>query len=453
MKNYKFLSVSVLLGALISCTNPEHYGVPSDSDLKGQCTDITADLDVAAVTSAATTSYFKFADKDSIMEAYVTSSDEGGNFYKSISFVSKDGTVGFSMPIDDYNLYTKFEPGRLVYVQMRNRYVVKQNSSTVIGSLYNNGTPAPDQAFDDEVGRVSAVDYKTILTASCSQYKAEADLAQKMTIQQAMNDANLNKLIEIDNVQFTTGSLGKKYYDPTLNSFGSATNHTIQDIQGNEMILRVSQYAGFAGESIPGGSGKILGVMTKYGSDYQFMVRTTRDVRLNNPARLKFLLNESFSGGIASWTSVSVNGAQVWSHLTSFGNPGACAKMTGFFNSTNNANEDWLISPAQDLSLLTNGATLTFDTATKFAGNALQVFISNNYSGSGSPTATGVTWTPITATLSPINGNFVWTGSGNINIDSFTGAGNSTVYVAFKYTSTTTASATWEVDNVKITPN
>ncbi|MBS1535410.1 MAG: choice-of-anchor J domain-containing protein [Bacteroidetes bacterium] len=451
MKKYKFLSVSILLGALISCTNPEHYGVPNDSDLKDNCSDVTADLDVTEVTSAATGSYIKFADKDSIMEAYVTSSDEGGNFYKSISFVSKDGTVGFSMPIDDYNLYTKYEPGRLVYIQMRNRYFVKQNSSTVIGSLYNNGTP--DDTFDDEVGRVSAIDYKTILTPSCSDYKAEEDLVQKMTIAEAKNDANLNKLIELDNVQFVETSLGKKYFDPTLNNLGSATNHTIQDIQGNELILRVSQYAGFAGESVPSSSGKILGVMTKYGSDYQFMVRTTRDVRLTNPNRLKILLNESFTGGIGSWVAFSVSGAQVWAQSASFGNPGACAKMSGFANSANNANEDWLISPAQDLSLLTNGATLTFDTATKFQGNALQVFISNNYPGSGTPNAAGVTWTPITATLSPINGNYVWTGSGDVNIDSFTGSGNSTVYVAFKYTSTTSASATWEVDNVKITPN
>ncbi len=451
MKNYKFLSVSVLLGALIGCTNPEHYGIPSDSDLKGQCSDVTADLDVVSVTSQAAGSYIKFADKDSIMEAYVTSSDEGGNFYKSISFVSKDGNVGFSMPIDDYNLYTKYEPGRLVYIQMRNRYFVKQYGSTVIGSLYNNGTP--EDTFDDEVGRVSAVDYKSILTASCSQYKAEEDLVQKMTIAEAKNDANLNKLIELDNVQFIETSLGKKYFDETLNNLGSATNHTIQDIQGSELILRVSQYAGFANESVPSNSGKILGVMTKYNSDYQFMVRTTRDIRLTNPTRLKPLINESFSGGLGSWTAFSVSGAQVWSHSTSFGNPGACAKMSGFANSTNNTNEDWLISPAQDLSSLTNGATLTFDTATKFTGNALQVFISNNYSGSGSPSAAGVTWTPITATLSPINGNFVWTGSGNINIDSFTGIGNTTVYVAFKYTSTTSASATWEVDNVKITPN
>ncbi|MBS7786110.1 choice-of-anchor J domain-containing protein [Flavobacterium sp. CYK-55] len=449
MKNYKFLFASVVLGAAIGCTDPEHYSVPSDSDLKDNCANLTATTSVSSVTSAAAGAYAKY-ENDDVIEAYVTSSDEGGNFYKSISLVSTDGTIGFSMPIDDYNLYTKYEPGRLVYVHMKNRYFVKQTGSTVIGSLYNNGTP--DDEFDDEVGRISGVDYQTVLTASCNEYKDEANLAQTMTIAQAKNDANLNKLIALENVQFTEASLGKKYFDESLNNLGSATNHTIQDIQGNELILRVSQYATFATQSVPSNSGKILGVMTKFGSDYQFMVRTTRDIQLNNPNRLKPLINESFTGGIGSWVAFSVSGAQTWGQITSFGNPGACAKMSGFANNANNANEDWLISPAQDLSLL-SGATLSYDTATKFQGNALEVFISNNYSGSGSPLAAGVTWTPVTGTLSPINGNYVWTGSGNININSFTGAGNTAVYVAFKYTSTSSASATWEVDNVKITAN
>ena len=45
----------------------------------------------------------------SIPKAYVTSSDEGGNFYKSISMMSLDGTKGFSMPVDNYNLFNEFE--------------------------------------------------------------------------------------------------------------------------------------------------------------------------------------------------------------------------------------------------------------------------------------------------------------------------------------------------------
>jgi hypothetical protein len=95
---------------------------------------------------------------------------------------------------------------------------------------------------------------------------------------------------------------------------------------------------------------------------------------------------------------------------------------------------------------------LSFDNAYKFTGDPIVVLVSKNYSGTGSPYAAGVTWTPLTgAALSA--GNYVWTNSGNLSLSSFVGAGNSTVYVAFKYTSSTTAASTWEIDNVKILGN
>ena len=121
--------------------------------------------------------------------------------------------------------------------------------------------------------------------------------------------------------------------------------------------------------------------------------------------------------------------------------------MSGF-SSGNLANEDWLISPAQNLASTTT-AFLSFDNAYKFAGNPIQVYLSNNYSGTGNPNVAGVTWTEITGAILS-SGNYVWTNSGALNISSFTGAGNTSVYIAFKYTSTTSAASTWEIDNVKI---
>ena len=90
--------------------------------------------------------------------------------------------------------------------------------------------------------------------------------------------------------------------------------------------------------------------------------------------------------------------------------------------------------------------------------SALKVLISSNYTGSGNPWAAGVTWTDITsqATLSPgsTTSNFPssYTGSGNINLSSYSG----TIYIAFRYegadptgTATDRTSA-WEIDNVKV---
>jgi len=281
MKNLKIALIAIAGATLFSCSNSDSYLTP---DLSGLCNDLTPTRTTPSVLALANNNLQQFDatfDND-IIEAYVTSSDEGGNFFKSVSLVSVDGTQGFSVPIDAYNLYTKFEPGRKIFIKLKSRYfqINADTKSKEIGSLYNNGTPTI--TTDDEVGRISGVEYQDIVIRGCSKVN-EQTLVNNLTIVQSKNDANLNKLIEFDNVQFTDASLGKKYYDPSLNDLGGATNHEITDAAGNRVIVRVSSFATFAGETVSSLNGKIRGVMTKYGSDYQFMVRTLNDIQLTNP--------------------------------------------------------------------------------------------------------------------------------------------------------------------------
>jgi hypothetical protein len=168
-----------------------------------------------------------------------------------------------------------------------------------------------------------------------------------------------------------------------------------------------------------------------------------------SPPPLPSIYNESFTATFPDWVKYSKTGSQIWTLDTQYGNPGSCAKMSGFSGGVNNENVDWLISPAQDFSAI-NSAKLDFDNAYKFAGAPIEVYVSNNYSGAGNPEVAGVTWTKINgAVLS--TGNYVWTNSGALNITAFTGVGNETVYIAFKYTSSASDGSTWELDNINVT--
>ena len=182
--------------------------------------------------------------------------------------------------------------------------------------------------------------------------------------------------------------------------------------------------------------------MTKYNTDYQFMIRQESDLKLTNPRQFM----DDFATGIGAWTAYSVTGNEVWTP-SSYGNPSYCATISGYA-SGNKANEDWLISPSIDFTGKTTGK-LIFDTATKYTGNSLQVYISTNYNGGAPSTAT---WTLVPATFAPVNSNYVWINSGAVNISSYA-ANQSNVRVAFKYTSTTSSAATWELDNVLVTAN
>ena len=130
MKNLKLILSAVVLASFTSCVNDDTYGIP---DLSKECVTVAKTKEVTDITNIATASATKYTLAEGVtedyIEAYVTSSDEGGNFYKTISMMSLDGTKGFSMPVDNYNLFNEFEPGRKVTIKMDgNRYyMVKYN--------------------------------------------------------------------------------------------------------------------------------------------------------------------------------------------------------------------------------------------------------------------------------------------------------------------------------------
>ncbi|MCO6174692.1 DUF5689 domain-containing protein [Flavobacterium sp. NRK F10] len=278
MKNIKLLLTLTTFAALTSCVNGDDYGTP---DLSSECVSETPTKQVSDITSIAATDNPTQYMADDVIEAYVTSSDEGGNFYKTISLVSTDAvnnpnsSIGFTIPINAYNLYTKFEPGRKVYVHLKDLYY----SYTGLTDSYEIGELYVDPTYGNEIGRISAVKYENVILRGCDKVD-EDELVNHITIDQ-VDDSYMHKLIEFENVQFADGSLGTTYFDPT-NTAGTGTNHSITDMNGNTIDLRASEYASFASDPIPSGSGKIRGVLTKYNGSYQFMIRTLHDVQLND---------------------------------------------------------------------------------------------------------------------------------------------------------------------------
>lgn len=428
----------VALATLFGCVNDDNYEVPAlDCTQPNLIANRTIPQVIAASSPLVTQYTF-----DDVIQAYVVSSDEAGNFYKSISLqtlaTATTPAVGFSVPVDAANTYVDYRPGVKVYIKMKNLYTDIIYGSMRIGGIYVN--PSSSIA---SVGRLPQTEYKNKLIASCTNVSEDV-LVKQVTVSQLLNDANLNTLCEVSGVQFTDAAVGRRYYE-SANDVGGATNWLLSDVAGNKVIFRTSSFATYAGNLVPTGNGKVRGVLTKYNADYQFIARSENDVKLTGTRSVP-LYEETFSSNFPLWTKFSVTGAQVWTLDTTYGNPGSCAKMTGYAGG-NLANEDWLISPTISLAGVTS-AVLSADTATKFAGNALEIYVSSNYV-SGAPTT--ATWTLLTGTLSPSTGNYVWTATGGMNINTF--AGSTNFRVAFKYTSTTAAAATWEVDNVKIVGN
>jgi hypothetical protein len=152
------------------------------------------------------------------------------------------------------------------------------------------------------------------------------------------------------------------------------------------------------------------------------------------------------SGG---WANQAIVGTANWA-VSNTGSPtDYYLKATGY-NSTTMANESaeiWFISPVMNLSTATN-PMLNFNNAKNYAGTAVSIKVSTNYT-SGAPSA--ATWTDITSTCALSTGGFAFVNSGNVSLSTYNGSAN--VRVAFVYSSTTTAAATWELDDIQVLEN
>jgi hypothetical protein len=439
LKSVLFLALAA--GTFSSCVNDDDYEIPTS-----ECVDTTleATIPVAAVPAGTLAQYLQ----DDIIEAYVTSSDEGGNFFKTISFQTKDGAKGFSVPVDASSTFISFTPGRKVFVKLKNLYTDLNNGGTRIGAVFISTSGVAS------VGRLPESQYKDVLVASCEIIN-ENELVRTMTIAEAKQDKNINTLIELDGVQFADAAISKTYYDPN-NVIGGATNHMLTDLDGNTVIFRTSSFANFAGRPVPDGSGKVRGVMTKFGSDYQFMARTERDVKLDQP-RVSPFFSEDFQTAIdntvlniPNWTNVTTAGTKLWREEVFSGN--GYAELSSF-NSGNASNVSWLITPGIDMDSHT-GEVLTFRTAQHHLdvdspANSLEVLVSTDFTGN----VATATWTQVEVNLPTMATPwYEFVSSGGVDLSGYTG----TLHVAFKFIGSgtdLTLDGAFQIDDVRVLGN
>lgn len=436
---------ALVAGSLTSCVNDDDYSTP---DLECNGASYHKTMEVADVPAPVVVA--QYTENDTI-EAYVTSSDEGGNFFKTISFQTFDAAnpdaqpVGFSISVDATSTFVNYEPGRKVFVALKGLYTDAYNDGTRIGGLYVN------TSGEASVGRLPESQIAGAVLRSCSAVN-EDDLARPMTITEALNDDNLNTLIDLQGVQFSEDALGKNYYDSN-NDIGGATNHYLTDISGNTVIFRTSSFSNFAGRPVASGSGTVRGVLTKFGDDYQFMARTIRDIELTG-GRFSAFYTENFQSAtdgtdlnIPGWTNVAVSGTKKWKEEVFSGN--GYAEFSSF--GTGQAlNVGWLVSPGINMDEHT-GETLVFRTAQHHLDvdqeeNSLHVYVSTDFTGNPAT----ATWTEVSVNL-PTKDTawYQFVGSGAVDLSSYTG----TLYVGFKFTgsgSNTALDGAFQIDDLKV---
>lgn len=444
--------VLIAVSFLTSCVNDGF----DDPTFNCQAPNLTTNKTVADVYNATTqtpsnqsAAITVLNTTDDIIEAIVTSSDEGGNFYKTISLMSVDGTRGFSIAVDSYNLYTQdLQPGRRVFIKLKDLYRSRPSG----GAIGLNFGGVPSGSFNT-LSRLSETEFKKFIIPTCTVVD-ENTIVKPLTLSQLNNDAYLNTLVEVDNVYFQ--NIGVTYGN-NANTATTDKNENITD-GTNTFITRTSRFASFSGNKVPFGKGKIRAVLTKFNGTYQLIIRNERDVKMNDTRPNFFLnaLNETFESYATSPSTISfpkyineaVVGTRLWGTTTFGGNK--YLQMTSF--GSNQANRGLFMIPVN----LTAANTLSFQSKAGYVnGSVFKVYyiLEANFIPGNPIDNTKLVDITTNFTLSPGLPNGYptsFTNSGNYNIPAaVTGNG----YFVFEYIGngvTGGLTTTMQIDNIVV---
>ncbi|MBN4072957.1 choice-of-anchor J domain-containing protein [Crocinitomix catalasitica] len=264
-----------------------------------------------------------------------------------------------------------------------------------------------------------------------------------MTIDQIGLD-NESQLIKINSVQFLNSELLNTWADAVGQN---SENRIFEDCNGNQLYIRTSGFADFAGDSLPKFNGSIVCIVSEYLGDLQLILRSVTEAQMGLSRCAGQILVKDFddnsitSGG---WTVAQVIGTDTWVTSTAGSAPSPYADITNWEGGVNEACENWLISPEIDLTV-SSTPLMSFINAYNFGGPALELLVSTDFSGTGDPN--GASWVALSAIWDTNAGTWEWTASGDVDLSPFIG---NKIYIAFKYTGSSTDGSEWEIDDIKI---
>lgn len=207
-----------------------------------------------------------------IIKGVVVCNDETGNIYKQI--VINDGGDAMLISVNDVGLYSQLPRGQMVAIDCKGLAV------GAYGKLPQLGLPYTNKYGEIAIGRMNKQAFQSHikLLGTPNPYYSEL-VPEDLTTEFLSNDANkdlLPRYVRLKGVSFQEAD-GTTMYAPEEEVQNSAVERTVK-VGGTDIIFRLSSYADFAYEILPQGTFDIVGVLTRYNSDWQFMLSSTSDI-------------------------------------------------------------------------------------------------------------------------------------------------------------------------------
>ncbi len=207
--------------------------------------------------------------EDLIIEGYINSSDEQGNFFGVLHFQDKpiNPTAGFQIEIDVRDSHLFYPEGSKIYIKLKDLYLGKSKGAYKIGGAFS--------AFGNvSVGRLPSAIVSEHVILACEENSAiEPDIVSIKNLQQK----HINALIRLDSIQFTEEDIDLPYAIQE-----EQTERFLEQCNGDEIVLLNSGYSDFYEAVLPSKNGSITGILTRDNQDYKLVIRSTNDIQFYN---------------------------------------------------------------------------------------------------------------------------------------------------------------------------
>ncbi|WP_131474415.1 DUF5689 domain-containing protein [Neotamlana nanhaiensis] len=445
----------LLLILLSSCLNNEDYSLPDitvenpDIPLE-QITTFSAikSLYEQALNNGNSTTKI-YSETNLYIEGYVISTDKYGNFFEELIIQNKvddnnpnnDPRLGFKISINASSLSDTYQFGQKVFVKLNDLTIGEDSGVITIG-----------KGDAVQVEQIQASEYQDIIFRT----NEIANIQPKMAGFETLTSADLNTLIQLENMQLNRLEMGRTFAAESFDEFDGL--RLLENCNtGISTILQTSTFSDFNALVVPQGKGSITGILSRdYGDDFNVLViNSSEAVNFENSNRCdplewncdlattlgtNNLLYQDFEDQrnnrpveIEGWTNFIEAGTEAWEGYSSTSSNASLGRSCRFqcASSGDVSNIGWLITPPINLDEQ-DGETLRFKTSNSLADSSfMEVLYSQDWDGDEA-TITSATWGVFSdAYIVKDTDSFAsWFNSGTIDLSCETG----TVYIAFKFT-------------------
>lgn len=293
MKNLKLIPILVVLLAeffVASCVEDDDFDLPDttieEPILEGDVVPLAAVIAAyeQAIAADPQVASFTFEDTTDYTSGFIISTDEAGNFFEEliIQDTPQSPTHGIKIRLDVADLFTRYEPGRRIFVRLNGLSVGLNNGVITLGVL--NGTdiePIPEP-----------LEEQTILRSALKE-----TLVPTVKTLSQLTESDVNTLIQLSSAQFTESQLGLTFASEEGDAFDGDRTIESCDVDGGSVLFQTSTFADYSSNTLPEGAGTLTAILSKdfFGEQFVLAVRSIEDLTFDGDRCEPTLLNPNIT--------------------------------------------------------------------------------------------------------------------------------------------------------------